>query len=508
MTRPSVHDETMSKVDDTLLEGDIRRDSVFNIILASQTSADLGREGSIVNTDTREEKVSLSSHEDAQIKDDEKMVHGKEGEAQLYSGVTLPAAPNVTSRSPGRKLLARAIQTRRPILAIVASCFADVSVLDCWVVWLSVQDNIDSEYPNKDVRATTIGNSFGDPSSVIGQTDGNSFSWTPSDSVSASMNQLRPVLINLCKRHDFGQLLQSFSIFAPSSILLQFFLFYKAFVASRYDVAAKHMDAFVSGTNLCAEEGSIGTEADGAPANQNPFHSKQNPQSMSGTQVQIPRTWIDNLALELTHYLLTETVDDAYGCEQLLSILAKARFSPEYELLDRTYSLLQRMRVFDDNGSHSKLDSSKPVLLPAAVVRKHNSPTSDVDSGSKQSSSWTSSTSSDPVSRTWDRMRSAELFTPPPKVLTMLIDRGLFHDARAYAKTARAMESPAPECNIITDQMIHNVTFAEVQAMLKAFQKNFLWHVHAERTKFWVRCFDVFEQHSFPNARAAEFLDK
>ena len=137
------------------------------------------------------------------------------------------------------------------------------------------------------------------------------------------------------------------------------------------------------------------------------------PQSMSGTQVQIPRTWIDNLALELTHYLLTETVDDAYGCEQLLSILAKARFSPEYELLDRTYSLLQRMRVFDDNGSHSKLDSSKPVLLPAAVVRKHNSPNSGVDSGSKQSSSWTSSTSSDPVSRTWDRMRSAEHYTSP-----------------------------------------------------------------------------------------------
>ena len=75
MTRPSVHDETMSKVDDTLLEGDIRRGGVFNIILASQTSADLGREGSIVNTDTREEKVSLSSREDAQIKDDEKMVH-------------------------------------------------------------------------------------------------------------------------------------------------------------------------------------------------------------------------------------------------------------------------------------------------------------------------------------------------------------------------------------------------------------------------------------------------
>ncbi len=66
-------------------------------------------------------------------------------------GVALPAAINGTSgelfgllaecekcKYPGQALLAKAKDLRWPLLAVVASCFSDVTSLSCLTAWLEI----------------------------------------------------------------------------------------------------------------------------------------------------------------------------------------------------------------------------------------------------------------------------------------------------------------------------------------------------------------------------------
>ena len=485
-------------VDDALLEGSINKEDVFDILFSSQIGNDLGREGLYPTLETREESMSASRMSESLRNSGIELEEGisKTKNSDVHSGTSI-----LLHKTPGRKLLIHALQTRRPILAIIASCFADAAVLECWGVWLFVHTVADNAYTSNDATVTGV-NESNDGVGMNSRSTNNSLLWTLSDSPSASMNQLRPVLISLCKRHEFAKLLQSFSIFAPNSILMQYFLFYKAFVGSCYDLAAEHMYLFVSGT-MSQSNDTISIHSEGQSRLEN---------QLNDYMVEIPIQWIKQLAFELSNYLLKETITDPYGCEQLLSILSSAKFSPEYEQLYRTHSLLQRMCVFDDGIQYSS-NGTNSCLPPIAVVRLASKNHGKTDTDWQEPllvesiKSPENESKFSPLERpTLIRMSSVDLFTPPPEVLTMLIKRGLFSEARDYAKTASTNTTARSDSNTITEDMIHDITIAEVGAMLKSFQSNFLWNIGEERTKFWMECYNVFERHNFPRIRAAEFF--
>ena len=129
------------------------------------------------------------------------------------------------------------------------------------------------------------------------------------------------------------------------------------------------------------------------------------------------------------------------------------------------------MRVFDDDKNRKMIQSSsEPSLLMAAVIRTRGGDAFENEPAQYRKHSENSSSSPGHEMPTLIRMSSADLFTPPVKVLAMLIERGLFRDARDYAKTAVATNSLGIDSSSITNAMIHDVTFAEVRAMLEAFQ--------------------------------------
>eukprot|EP00931_Biecheleriopsis_adriatica_P046808 TRINITY_DN26928_c0_g1_i1.p1 TRINITY_DN26928_c0_g1~~TRINITY_DN26928_c0_g1_i1.p1 ORF type:complete len:3379 (-),score=748.43 TRINITY_DN26928_c0_g1_i1:238-10323(-) len=127
--------------------------------------------------------------------------------------------------SNGWGLLGHALLHRKARLAVVASAFSDVTVLQCMAVWLTVNAE----------------HSSGAPDSV-------SSAQPPSPNAAEVAAQIA----NLCRRrHAFSLVLRALKIFDPDNPLVDFVCFHRAFEQCRFKSCREHLRRFVGRRTEC-----------------------------------------------------------------------------------------------------------------------------------------------------------------------------------------------------------------------------------------------------------------
>ena len=233
--------------------------------------------------------------------------------------------------SPGIALLDTGLQTKSPLLAILATCFNDGTLLlDCLVTWLAVQDCC------KDIPldwlpwSTTVPSNTASPNTepVIKLT-------TVIGRHNCSYEDLQFITSWLCRKNEFSVLRTAFRIFDPSNVLVDFLLFYECFKLRQYEIASSHMDVFVK-------------------------HIKRTDMKRNNVGDVL---MAKQIAEDETKHLLDAIVEsgNTFQCEQLLAVLAKSKFSNIYIQLHNTFAILQRVRI-------SYELSKKPVIVDGKEV--------------------------------------------------------------------------------------------------------------------------------------------
>lgn len=224
------------------------------------------------------------------------------------------------------------------------------------------------------------------------------------------LGRFRSVINLLSEKHEFVPLLRSFAIFAPQSTLMVYFLFYQSFVARKYASAKLHMIEFVArlSNGSTASTASTATSAASAPL--------------------IPIQWIRALAETQLKQLLLNNVKDSYACEQLLSILS--HFDEEYVLLHTTYKVSQQMCLLQHND-HAPPHQAAPHRLMASSI---------------------------------------DLFVSPSDVVSQLLRRHMFQEARTYATTMYNKKTNLTK-RILSQDQVHRVTMCEINDTLSRFQR-------------------------------------
>ena len=108
----------------------------------------------------------------------------------------------------------------------------------------------------------------------------------------------------LCRKNEFSVLRTAFRIFDPSNVLVDFLLFYECFKLRQYEIASSHMDVFVK-------------------------HIKRTDMKRNNVGDVL---MAKQIAEDETKHLLDAIVEsgNTFQCEQLLSVLAKSKFSNIY----------------------------------------------------------------------------------------------------------------------------------------------------------------------------------
>ena len=232
------------------------------------------------------------------------------------------------------------------------------------------------------------------------------------------LGRFRSVINLLSEKHEFVPLLRSFAIFAPQSTLMVYFLFYQSFVARKYASAKLHMIEFVarlSNGSTASTAASAGASAASAGAS-------------AASAPLIPIQWIRALAETQLKQLLLNNVKDSYACEQLLSILS--HFDEEYVLLHTTYKVSQQMCLLQHND-HAPPHQAAPHRLMASSI---------------------------------------DLFVSPSDVVSQLLRRHMFQEARTYATTMYNKKTNLTK-RILSQDQVHRVTMCEINDTLSRFQR-------------------------------------
>ncbi|CAE7208025.1 unnamed protein product [Symbiodinium pilosum] len=188
--------------------------------------------------------------------------------------------------SMGLGLLGHALLHRKARLAVVASAFGDVTLLQCMTVWLTVN----AERLQENQVPEAVG---------------------PLPSPAASPGEVAAQITNLCrKRHAFSLVLRALQIFDPDNPLIDFVCFHRAFVQCRFKSCREHLRRFVGRR----QESGTSCALDFSPH-------------------------VERLSEDMVWYLL-----DGFARSRmmLLSVLDEAGFSPRFSLLFSAYRLIQQ----------------------------------------------------------------------------------------------------------------------------------------------------------------------
>ncbi|XP_077212898.1 spatacsin carboxy-terminus protein isoform X2 [Tasmannia lanceolata] len=391
-------------------------------------------------------------------------------------------------KSPGEALLIRAKNLRWSLLAMVASCFPDVSSLSCLTVWLEITAARETSFIKVNDIASQISKNVGAaveatnalPTGNRGLTfrynrrnpkrrrlmesaSGNAPSSSPSD-VSSTFNSIRisgphkvtneeerrkladeqvKVLSNpdeglvslsnmvavLCEQHLFLPLLRAFDMFLPSCPLLPFIRSLQAFSQMRLSEAAAHLASFSA--RLKEER-----------------HHMQPNVARDG---QIGTTWISLTAVKAAEAMLS-TCPSAYEKRCLLQLLASADFG------DGGSAATCFRRIY------WKINLAEPSL------------------------------------RKDDDLYLGNEILDDASLLTALEKNGHWEQARNWA---RQLESSGAAWK----SAVHHVTETQAEAMVAEW-KEFLWDVPEERAALWGHCQTLFVRYSFPPLQAGLFFLK
>ncbi|CAA7400661.1 unnamed protein product [Spirodela intermedia] len=389
-------------------------------------------------------------------------------------------------KNPGEVLLQRAKDLRWSLLAMIASCFPDVSPLSCLTVWLEITaaretssikvNDISSqivrniraavkstnalsinsksvsfhynrrnpkrrqylESESRDCSAVSPSN-IPDPSIcpgvtvaevttaekeiLIGANEETNFFRDPEEALLSLSNMVAV----LCEQQLFLPLLRAFDMFLPSCSLLPFVRFLQAFSQMRLSEASAHLASF------------------SARIREEPYHLNLN----AARDGKIGAPWISTTAVKAANAVLS-TCPSAYEKKCLLQLLDAANFGD-----GGAATTCFRREYWKVNVADPLLCNDNDVCLGNEVL----------DDAS---------------------------------VLMALERSGKWEQARNWAKL---MESSGETGR----SSVHHVTEMQAEAMV-AECKEFLWDVAEERTALWSHCQRLFVRDSLPALQAGKFF--
>lgn len=385
-------------------------------------------------------------------------------------------------KCPGEALLVKAKDLHWSLLAMVASCFPDVSALSCLTVWLEISaarettsikvNDISSQIAanvgaavkatnallacnrsvqfhynrKKTKRRRQLNNldtgiaSF-DVSDISSSTQTTSLKITTNGGQGKSMNaqcrnsnhdeeglsHLSNMIAVLCEQHLFIPLLRAFEMFLPSCSLLPFLRSLQAFSQMRLTEASAHLASF----SARIKEGQLLINT-----------NREEP---------IKTTWISSTAVKAADAMLA-TCPSIYEKRRLLLLLASAEFG--------------------DGGSASgyfrrlywKINLAEPLFCKDGDVLFDSENLDDAS------------------------------------LLEALEKSGHWDQARNWAKQLESSTAPLR-------LSAHHVTEMQAESMVAEW-KEFLWDVPEERAAIWNHCQTLFLRHSFPPLQAGKFFLK
>ncbi|XP_068470497.1 uncharacterized protein [Phaseolus vulgaris] len=392
-------------------------------------------------------------------------------------------------KSPGEALLRKAKELSWSILAMVASCFLDVSPLSCLTVWLEITaaretssikvndiasqiaDNVGAavnatnalpvgdrvltfhynrQSPKRRRLITPV--SLESSASAISDISRTSTSGKIFDSLGKAVENDRKVenigCINvpsdsdegpaslskmvavLCEQQLFLPLLRAFEMFLPSCPLLPFIRALQAFSQMRLSEASAHLGSF------------------SARIKEEPMYLQPN----VGRETQIGASWISSTASTAADAVLS-TCPSPYEKRCLLQLLAATDFG------DGGYTAAYYRRVY------WKINLAEPLL------RKDN----ELHLGDDE-------------------------ILDDASLLSALENNRHWEQARNWAKQLEAIGAPWKTAT-------HHVTESQAESMVAEW-KEFLWDVPEERVALWNHCHTLFIRYSFPSRQAGLFFLK
>ncbi|KAK0608267.1 hypothetical protein LWI29_028101 [Acer saccharum] len=389
-------------------------------------------------------------------------------------------------KNPGQALLVKAKDLSWSLLAMIASCFPDVTPLSCLTVWLEITaaretssikvNDFASQIADNVAAAVKATNSlqeggravsfhynrrnpkrrrlmetiFADPlgastdvsltyssgrtsmHQIITGEDGNIEASqhinVSSDSVEGPVSLSKMVAV-LCGQRLFLPLLRAFEMFLPSCSLLPFIRALQAFSQMRLSEASAHLGSF------------------SARIKEEPNHLQAN----LGKEGQIGTSWVSSTAVKAADAMLS-TCPSPYEKRCLLQLLAATDFG--------------------DGGSAStyyrrlywKINLAEPSLRKDDGLQLGNETLDDAS------------------------------------LLTALEKNGHWEQARNWAKQLEASGGP-------WKYTVHHVTETQAESMVAEWRE-FLWDVPEERVALWGHCQTLFIRYSFPPLRAGLFFLK
>ncbi|KAK7358900.1 hypothetical protein VNO77_00841 [Canavalia gladiata] len=391
-------------------------------------------------------------------------------------------------KCPGESLLMKAKELSWSILAMVASCFLDVSPLSCLTVWLEITaaretssikvndiasqiaDNVGAavnatnalpvgertltfhynrQSPKRRRLITPV--SLDSSASAISDISSTSISEKIFDSQGKTVKNERKVehsgCINvasdsdegpaslskmvavLCEQQLFLPLLRAFEMFLPSCPLLPFIRALQAFSQMRLSEASAHLGSF------------------SARIKEEPMYLQAN----VGREAQIGTSWISSTASTAADAVLS-TCPSPYEKRCLLQLLAATDFG------DGGCAAAYYRRVY------WKINLAEPLL------RKDN------------------------------ELHLGDDISDDASLLSALENNRHWEQARNWAKQLEANGAPWKSA-------MHHVTESQAESMVAEW-KEFLWDVPEERFALWSHCHTLFIRYSFPSLQAGLFFLK
>ncbi|KAJ0988045.1 hypothetical protein J5N97_006401 [Dioscorea zingiberensis] len=390
-------------------------------------------------------------------------------------------------KNPGEALLIKAKDLRWPLLAIIASCFADVSPLSCLTVWLEITAAREtSSIKVNDIHAK-IAKSVGlaveamnalpagsrtltfrynrrnpkrrrlvehEPGSIIGPSFNPSKASSPSmisivqgiaseeetkrmfteqikvcSDVDEGLASLSTMVAVLCEQHLFFPLLRAFEMFLPSCSLLPFIRSLQAFSQMRISEAVAHLASFSARIKEEPIPGQLNITRD----------------------AQVKTMWISTTAVKAAEAMLS-SCPSAYERRCLLQLLAAADFG------DGASASTCFRRLF------WKINLAEPSL------------------------------------RKDDELYLGNEILDDASLLTALEKNGQWEKARNWARQLESIGSSWKSA-------VHHVTETQAEALVAEW-KEFLWDVPEERSALWNHCQTLFLRYSFPPLQAGLFFLK
>ncbi|KAG0619567.1 hypothetical protein M758_4G148600 [Ceratodon purpureus] len=392
-----------------------------------------------------------------------------------------------TEKQPGRELLSRAKVLRWPLLAIVASCLADVTPLSCLTTWLELTaaretsairvndvfthvsssvgaaveatnaqlDNntgafdYDRRCPkrqccvlSKDVTTALM---YQKGSTEVGSLETNlrptnnlvqEFSARQKDQITSfvptaaeEQESLAAMVAVLCEQQRFVPLLRAFELFTPTSPLLPFIRFLQAFAQMRISEAGAQLASFSAS-----------------------LKDEQRKQQMQHTRnLKSTTIWITSAAVAAADAML-DGCPSPYERRCLLQLLSAADFG------DGGLAAIRFRKMY------WKMQLAEPALRSGSGL----------------------------VANAKDLEDEA--------LLQELEKNGQWEEARSWAGQLDLNSQR-------TSSAIHHVTETQAEAMVEEW-KELLWDVPEERAALWGHCQALFTRHSYPPLQAGLFYLK